>query len=78
MPHSMKLRPRTPARKSGAVAAQCVEKCQERAAVGVSRWTKRFLFVVGIALVFLLIRATYSYVKPASDTFIGKLCIIFA
>ena len=76
MPHSMKLRPKTPARKSGSVAAQCVGKCQQRAAVGASRWTKRLLFAVGIALVFLLVRATYNYVKPASDTFTGKLCII--
>ena len=69
MPHTMKLRPRTPARKSG--AGQYTAKCRQRAAVSTAKWGRRFIITTGIVLMILLLRATYYYITADSITTTG-------
>lgn len=66
MPHTMKLRPRTPARKSG--PGQYAAKCRQRAAVSTAKWSRRLIITTGIVLMILLLRATYYYVMADSLT----------
>lgn len=58
MPHTMKLRPRTPARKEGQVAAR---NRRAAAAGGGGKWTKRVVISTALVLLVLILRATYFY-----------------
>lgn len=66
MPHTMKLRPRTPARRSG--SARYIGKCRERAAASTGKWGRRVIITTAVVLLFLLVRATYNYIKADSST----------
>ena len=72
MPHTMKLRTRTPARNVESLSAQCAGKCLQRAAASRGKWSRRIIIATGLVLMFLLVRATYNYIKPGSSTVSGK------
>jgi hypothetical protein len=57
MPHNMRLRPRTPARKGSQYGA----KIRTRAGASTGKWSRRVIITTAVVLLVLIVRATYAY-----------------